>query len=282
MLDSIVLIFIYPLIFVIPGLATAVRRLYDIGKSGWYVLVSLVPFVGSIWLLVLLCQKGETQDVKVKAQAIDYVTYAIATFLPIAFFVSVLSKGDNAEKFNKYMDGVYENTLSKDDSRGDEATAKKAATFMPDVIEDVVFPEGYEKVEINEHSTEGLYYFLIHEKESECYKPVIFREDVAAEMITAFDFSNIDLTKVGLDKEMGIMECRITEDKIFIRAFNGSNPSGYFLDDLFSFDLNTHVLKYIATGHIDFTTKGAVITRYNFSIPDDKGTSEFYKWEDLK
>jgi uncharacterized membrane protein YhaH (DUF805 family) len=43
----------------IPSLAVTVRRLHDTGKSGWYYLVSLIPIVGSIWLMVLMCIKGD-------------------------------------------------------------------------------------------------------------------------------------------------------------------------------------------------------------------------------
>ena len=44
----------YILAVFIPGLAAAVRRLHDIGKSGWMILVALIPLAGAIWLLVLL------------------------------------------------------------------------------------------------------------------------------------------------------------------------------------------------------------------------------------
>lgn len=47
------------LAFFIPSLAAAVRRLHDIGKSGWWYLVALIPFVGAIWLIVLLCQPSQ-------------------------------------------------------------------------------------------------------------------------------------------------------------------------------------------------------------------------------
>jgi uncharacterized membrane protein YhaH (DUF805 family) len=45
---------IYVFLIIIPGLAVTVRRLHDIGKSGLYYFVRLIPIVGSIWLLVLL------------------------------------------------------------------------------------------------------------------------------------------------------------------------------------------------------------------------------------
>ncbi len=44
---------LYSLAVFIPGLAVAVRRLHDVGKSGWLFLVVLIPLVGAIWLLVL-------------------------------------------------------------------------------------------------------------------------------------------------------------------------------------------------------------------------------------
>lgn len=44
----------------IPTLAVIVRRLHDTGRSGWWYLISFVPF-GSIALLVLLCQTSTPQ-----------------------------------------------------------------------------------------------------------------------------------------------------------------------------------------------------------------------------
>lgn len=45
---------LYALVVLLPSLAVTVRRLHDIGKSGWMILISLIPLVGAIWLLVLL------------------------------------------------------------------------------------------------------------------------------------------------------------------------------------------------------------------------------------
>ena len=43
----------------VPQLAVNVRRLHDTGKSGWWLLISLVPF-GALVLLVFYCQEGES------------------------------------------------------------------------------------------------------------------------------------------------------------------------------------------------------------------------------
>ena len=52
------------LALLIPSLAVAVRRLHDTDRSGWWVLLCLIPLIGGIWLLVLLCldsTPGENQ-----------------------------------------------------------------------------------------------------------------------------------------------------------------------------------------------------------------------------
>jgi uncharacterized membrane protein YhaH (DUF805 family) len=46
--------FLYALAVLVPGLAVSVRRLHDVGKSGWMILISLIPIIGAIWLLVLM------------------------------------------------------------------------------------------------------------------------------------------------------------------------------------------------------------------------------------
>ncbi len=47
-----VLIYIYYLAILLPSLGVQVRRLHDTGRSGWWILIALVPFVGGIVLLV--------------------------------------------------------------------------------------------------------------------------------------------------------------------------------------------------------------------------------------
>lgn len=53
---------IYALAVLVPGLAVVVRRLHDVGKSGWFFFVALIPLVGPIWLLVLLCTDSEDDN----------------------------------------------------------------------------------------------------------------------------------------------------------------------------------------------------------------------------
>lgn len=52
----------YVLATLIPNLSVSVRRLHDVGKSGWMYLIALIPLVGFIWLLVLLVTDSEPGD----------------------------------------------------------------------------------------------------------------------------------------------------------------------------------------------------------------------------
>jgi uncharacterized membrane protein YhaH (DUF805 family) len=46
------------LVIAIPSIAVAVRRLHDIDRSGWWVLIGLVPLVGFILLVVWFASEG--------------------------------------------------------------------------------------------------------------------------------------------------------------------------------------------------------------------------------
>ncbi len=47
------------LAFIVPSICAAIRRLHDIGKSGWWYLIALIPLIGGIWLLILLATDSE-------------------------------------------------------------------------------------------------------------------------------------------------------------------------------------------------------------------------------
>ena len=53
---------IYSLAVLLPGIALGVRRLHDIGKSGWWMLIALVPLIGLIVLLVFACTDSQPGD----------------------------------------------------------------------------------------------------------------------------------------------------------------------------------------------------------------------------
>lgn len=51
-------ILILALALFIPSLAVQVRRFHDQDKSGWFVLLGLIPFVGGLIVLVFMCLEG--------------------------------------------------------------------------------------------------------------------------------------------------------------------------------------------------------------------------------
>jgi uncharacterized membrane protein YhaH (DUF805 family) len=53
-----VLYFLYGLAMIVPSIAVAIRRLHDTDKTGWLLLVGLIPLVGFIILLVFYIQEG--------------------------------------------------------------------------------------------------------------------------------------------------------------------------------------------------------------------------------
>ena len=55
---------IYYLAILLPFFAVFVRRLHDIGKSGWSVLIALIPFVGGIILLVWMFRDSQAGENK--------------------------------------------------------------------------------------------------------------------------------------------------------------------------------------------------------------------------
>jgi uncharacterized membrane protein YhaH (DUF805 family) len=42
----------------LPSIAAGVRRLHDIDRSGWWLLIGLVPLIGFIVLIVFLTKRG--------------------------------------------------------------------------------------------------------------------------------------------------------------------------------------------------------------------------------
>ena len=53
---------LYGLIALIPGIAVAVRRLHDTGKSGLWLLVFLIPFIGWVILIYFMVQDSQPFD----------------------------------------------------------------------------------------------------------------------------------------------------------------------------------------------------------------------------
>lgn len=50
--------FIYLLATLLPNLAVSIRRLHDTDRSGFWILLNLIPVIGWIVLIVFYCKQG--------------------------------------------------------------------------------------------------------------------------------------------------------------------------------------------------------------------------------
>ena len=55
---------IYGLAVLIPSIAVGVRRLHDTNRSGWWLLISLIPLIGAIVLIVFLASDSKPEENK--------------------------------------------------------------------------------------------------------------------------------------------------------------------------------------------------------------------------
>ena len=53
---------IYMLAVLIPGIAVTVRRLHDTGRSGWWLLILLIPLIGAIVFIVFTVQDSKPEE----------------------------------------------------------------------------------------------------------------------------------------------------------------------------------------------------------------------------
>jgi len=49
---------IFSLVVLLPGIAVGVRRLHDLDRTGWWLLLAFVPLIGTIILIVWFCTRG--------------------------------------------------------------------------------------------------------------------------------------------------------------------------------------------------------------------------------
>lgn len=55
---------LYSLAVLLPSLAVSVRRLHDTGKSGWWILIGIIPIIGDIVLIIFYCFDSDQTDNK--------------------------------------------------------------------------------------------------------------------------------------------------------------------------------------------------------------------------
>ena len=56
-------VFIYPFAQVFPSVSIVIRRLRDLGKEWTWIFISLIPFIGGIWFIYLMCQPSGRYEI---------------------------------------------------------------------------------------------------------------------------------------------------------------------------------------------------------------------------
>jgi len=51
----------FMVVLALPALSIAVRRLHDTGLRGWWLILTLIPFIGILIAVVLLARKGQNE-----------------------------------------------------------------------------------------------------------------------------------------------------------------------------------------------------------------------------
>lgn len=59
-----VIIFINACWLICPSIAVSVRRLHDIGRSGWWLCILVIPYIGTIVMFIFSALNSEKQDNK--------------------------------------------------------------------------------------------------------------------------------------------------------------------------------------------------------------------------
>lgn len=88
-----IILLVCALVLALFSLGMMVRRLHNAGKSGWSVLVSLIPFAGPIILLVSLLQKGEGSNSN-KWKKMDTIITIVLSVIGIAAYIVFLVFSD--------------------------------------------------------------------------------------------------------------------------------------------------------------------------------------------
>ena len=105
------------LLFIIPSLALYVRRLRDIGKSPWWILIAAVPIVGALWIFILMCKKGESKCESVKNKTVDIIVWIIGAILFVVSLIVIL-KGDSVSSESMESEGTELSEGTPDESAG--------------------------------------------------------------------------------------------------------------------------------------------------------------------
>lgn len=101
----IVLFALFCVVEFIPSLSLMIRRMHDIGKSGYYILVLLIPVLGYFWYMYLVTRPSAGSDEKVTQN--DEITDEIAQTVAEANLFVTRADGF-APQMDEFATGMHE------------------------------------------------------------------------------------------------------------------------------------------------------------------------------
>lgn len=233
----------------VPFAAAAIRRLHDTGRSGWWFLIQYVPVVGSIWLLVLLCQKGETRDDQRPAFQLPTDAIAAAAMVLIVG-VSIIWVSIGSNEYKRTKRAVYEEAYR---SMAEAANAEKEANDDPNAIPDEVvdvanmtnyYDDGQTltandmKLIIRYNDDRHCAYYIIQDVLNELYQYNLKNKKVRVITLT-----NIDVPPAPNGDEPWIMQIKqinAVGDRFYIVGGNNAYAMGGIAYREYLLSYNTH------------------------------------------
>lgn len=158
----------------IPSIALQVRRLHSINKSGWWILISVIPVIGAIWLLVLYCKKEEIANeedqnfvVRSNTDLIFWIVMALLIFLSALRIGGMFNRNGTTPFDNMITDpnntGLPDYLTEGDSVAVSDDTYNMGASDMKNDVKQVVlkmyksaFNSGDQSITINAYSTDIL------------------------------------------------------------------------------------------------------------------------------
>ena len=203
----------------VPFAAAAIRRLHDTGRSGWWFLIQYVPVVGPIWLLVLLCQKGETRDDQRPEFQLPTDAIAAAAMVLIVG-VSIIWVSVRSNEYERTKQAVYEEAYRSMAENADEDVNNNSQNSDEELLtkESLLTDKGITQlVTYHDQQRNCVYYVRPSDKN------LLYRYDLDTKEVKTIPLKEIRYADGSSPMVFEVDQLGVHGNYIFIVADNGAN-----------------------------------------------------------